>query len=336
MTFPTIPSRSRMGTLAVLSALTAGSLLLAACGDKKDKAASQTAAKVNKEEITVHQINFVLQQQRGLKPEQADAAGRQVLERLIDQELAVQKADELKLDRDPRVVQQLEAVKREVLARAYAEKVGEGAPKPTPEEIKAYYDENPPLFAQRRLYNLQEIQIEAPADQVPALRDKLAGSKNIAEFIEFLKSSGLRFTGNQAVRSAEQLPLASLKTFAQMQDGQALMNPTPNGAAVVVLAGSRQQPVSEEQARPAIEQFLLNERKRKLLDDDRKAMRAAAVIQYVGKFGEGAASAPAGTPAATPAPAPAPAAQPAAVPEAPAASSALDPAAINKGLGIKR
>lgn len=328
MTFPTIPGRSRMRTLAVLSALTAGSLLLVACGDKKEKAASQTAAKVNKEEITVHQINFVLQQQRGLKPEQAEAAGRQVLERLIDQELAVQKADELKLDRDPRVVQQLEAVKREVLARAYAEKVGEAAAKPTPEEIKAYYDENPPLFAQRRLYNLQEIQIEAPADQVPGLRDKLAGSKNIAEFIEFLKASGLRFSGNQAVRSAEQLPLASLKTFSQMQDGQALMNPTPNGAVVIVLAGSRQQPVSEEQARPAIEQFLLNERKRKLLDDDRKALRAAAAIQYVGKFAEGAASAPAG--------ASAPAAAPAAAPEAPAASSALDPAAINKGLGIKQ
>jgi hypothetical protein len=57
---------------------------------------------------------------------------------------------------------------------------------------------------------------------------------------------------------------------------------------VVVLAGSRSQPVSEEQARPAIEQFLLNERKRKLIEDDIKAMRAGAKIEYVGKFGEGA------------------------------------------------
>ena len=62
---------------------------------------------------------------------------------------------------------------------------------------------------------------------------------------------------------------------------------------VVVLAGSRSQPVSEEQARPAIEQFLLNERKRKLVEEDMKAMRAAAKIEYVGKFAEGAASAPA-------------------------------------------
>ena len=47
-----------------LIALCAAIALLAGCGDKKEKAASQTAAKVNKAEVTVHQINFVLQQQR--------------------------------------------------------------------------------------------------------------------------------------------------------------------------------------------------------------------------------------------------------------------------------
>src|SRR5687768_11230398 len=101
-------------------------LVLAACGDKKDKPATQTAARVNKEEVTVHQINYLLQQQRGLRPEQADAASKQMLERLIDQELALQKANDLKLDRDPQVVQQLEAARRDIVSRAYFEKVGAG------------------------------------------------------------------------------------------------------------------------------------------------------------------------------------------------------------------
>ena len=322
--------------LVSLATLLACSLLLAACGDKKEKSASQTAAKVNKDEITVHQINFVLQQQRGLRPEQADAASRQILERLIDQELAVQQADALKLDRDPRVVQQLEAVKREVLARAYAEKVGESAARPTPEDIKAYYDANPALFAERRVYSLQELRIEAPADQVGGLRERLQASKNINEFVEYLRSAGLRFNANQAVRAAEQLPLASLKAFAQMKDGQAVFNATPNGALVIVLAGSRSQPVGEEQARPAIEQFLLNQRKRELLEQDRKRLRADATVQYVGKFAEGtppaadAASAPgdAGLPTLAPA-------GDAALPPAGPASAGLDPADISKGLGLK-
>ena len=309
---------NRMSLVALMAAVA----LLGGCGDKKEKGASQTAAKVNKAEVTVHQINFVLQQQRGLRPEQADAAGKQILERLIDQELALQKADDLKLDRDPRVVQQLEAAKREIIARAYLDKVGEAAAKATPEEVKKYYEEKPALFKERRIYSIQEIGIEAKPEQVPVLRDKLSAAKNINEFVEFLKANDYKFSGNQAVRAAEQLPMAGLEAFAKMQDGQAILNQGPNGVQVVVLAGSRSQPVAEEQARPAIEQFLLNERKRKLVEDDVKAMRAAAKIEYVGKFAEGAASAPAAPAVAAPA-------------SASAASGGLNAADISKGMGLK-
>ena len=138
-------------------------------------------------------------------------------------------------------------------------------------------------------------------------------------FVEFLKAYDFKFSGIQAVRAAEQLPLQSLDAFAKMKDGQAILNQGANGVQVVVLADSRSQPVTEEQARPAIEQFLLNERKRKLVEDDVKAMRAAAKIEYVGKFGEGVATA---SPAAS-----APAAKPAA--------SGLSDADISKGMGIK-
>lgn len=305
-------------------ALVAAAALLAACGEKKEGAATQTAAKVNKDEVTVHQINFVLQQQRNLRPEQTDAASKQILERLIDQQLALQKAEETKIDRDPRVMQQLEAARREIIARAYLEKLGEAAPKPTPEEIKKYYDEKPALFSQRRIYQIQEISIEAPQERLPEIRERLAAAKNVNEFVQYLNSAGLRFSGNQAVRAAEQLPLASLDALSKLQDGQALVVPTPTGAQVAVLAGSRMQPVTEEQARPAIEQFLLNERRRKLVEDEVKAMRAAAKIEYVGKFAGGpgaAASAPAAASPATPA--------------APAASGALGGADVSKGLGLK-
>ena len=99
---------------------------------EKDKPVLQTAAKVNKEEITVSQINQVLGQQRALPAEQAASAAGVALERLIDQELALQKASDQKLDREPRVMQQIEAARREIISRAYVEKIGEGAPKPTP------------------------------------------------------------------------------------------------------------------------------------------------------------------------------------------------------------
>src|SRR3954447_25909758 len=183
--------------------------LLVACGDrKKEKAASQTAAKVNKEEITVHQINFLLSQQRAIPQAQAASASRQVLERLIDQELALQKAADQKLDRDPRVVQQVEAARREIIARAYLEKLGEGAPKPAPAEVEAYYQAHPALFSQRRVYSLQEVNIDASPEQVDSLKKVLLGSKSFPDFVAYLKANNIRFAGGEAVRAAEQVPLA--------------------------------------------------------------------------------------------------------------------------------
>lgn len=268
--------------------IVAGLLVGCGGGDKKEKTASQTAAKVNKEEITVHQINNVLQQQRGLKPEMAASASVQVLERLIDQELAIQKAQEQKIDRNPRVVQQIESARREIISRAYIEKVGSGAPKPTPAEIKAYFDSKPALFSGRKVYSFRELMIEADAGQITALREALAEAIDINAFVEYLKANNFKFGGNQANRAAEQLPLASLDEIAKMKNGQALFRVTPKGAQVTVLAGTRDQPVDEVRAQPAIEQFLLNERKRKLVEDDLKALRKAAKIEYVGDYADGA------------------------------------------------
>ena len=279
------------GRFALLG-LAAVLIMVTGCGDKKkdkDKPASQTAAKVNKEEITVHQINFVLQQQRGLAPEQAASASKQVLERLVDQELSLQKAQEQKIDRDPRVVQQLEASRRDIIARAYVEKIANGAPKPTPVEIKAYYDAHPALFKERRVYNLQELAIEAKPEQLPLLRSKLTEAKDINDFINFMKANDFKFSANQAVRAAEQLPMDSVSKFAEMKDGQSLFNQSATGAQVVVVAATRSQPVDEARASPAIEQFLLNERKRKLVEDDLKALRSASKVEYVGEYAKGGA-----------------------------------------------
>lgn len=318
-----LPSETSLPTglaRVAIVAMAAFTLALAACSDRKtDKAASQSAARVNKEEITVHQINLLLQQQRGLKNEQVDTVSKQLLEFLIDQELAVQRTRELKIDQDQRVILQLEAAKRDVLARAYAEKIGESAVAPNAEEIKKYYDANPLLFKERRIYSLQELAIEAKPEQVAALREQLPRAKSASELVEYLKANSLRFNANQGVRAAEQLPADALVKLSTMKDSQMVLLPSPTGALVIALVGSRAEPADETRARPGIEQFLLNDAKRKRIEADMKTQRATAKIEYIGKFSEAAASA---------APAPAPVATPAA--------SGLTTDDISKGMGIKK
>lgn len=298
-------------------------VLLAGCGGGDGKSPSQVAAKVNKEELSVHQVNQSLQRQPGLKPEQAETARRQVLEQLIDQELAVQRAQELKLDREPRVVQAIEAARREIIARAYAERLGESVNRPTADEIGKYYAENAALFSERRVYSLQEVMVEARPEQLDDIRARLKAAKSAGDFIERLKAGNYRFGGGSAVRAAEQLPLAMLPEFAKLQDGQAMLAPTPSGAQVVFVVSSRSQPVDVAAASPAIEQFLLAERRRKLLDSDAKSMRAKAQIEYVGPFAVAASTPVAPTVPVDP------------TPIARSASGAIDSATISRGLGLK-
>ena len=275
--------RSALAACALLGA--AGGL--AGCG-AKESATTQTAARVNKEEITVHQVGTQLSQQ-AVKPDQVQDAERQILERLINRELAVQKAMELKLDREPKVVQAIDSARQDIIARAYADKLGEGAAKPTPAEIRKYYDEHPALFSERKIYQLQEVAVEADTKQVEALKVALPSIKTPDDLATYLKNNNLKFASSASVRAAEQLPLPVLPVFARMSEGQSMLSPTPKGAQIIILRGVRSQPVDGERASRAIEQFLLNEQKRKLMADDLKALRAAAKIDYRGRF---AASAP--------------------------------------------
>jgi len=304
--------------LALLAVSAAMAFGLAGCSGSKDKSSSQAAARVNKGEITVLQINQVLEQQRGLKPEQVEQASRDALERLIDQELAVQQAESQKLDRQPRVVAAIEAAKHDIIARAYIEKLGESVARPTPNEVQQYFDSKPGLFANRRVYNLQDIAIEVAAERRAEVQAQIAASKSLAAFGDWLKAQGLRVSANQTTQAAESLPLSMVDQLAALNEGQSLILPTPVGLRVIWLLGVKPVPVTLEQARPAIEQFMLNERKRSAAANSLKDLRSSAKIEYIGKFADKE-----------------PAAAPVAAPPASTASGALDDAALKKGLGLK-
>lgn len=281
--------------------LTILSLLLGACGDDgKEKPASQVAAKVNKEEISVHQINQQLAGTPNLTPEQAKEAGRQVLTRLIDQELMVQQAVEGKLDREPRIVQTIEASRREILSRAYLDKLASALPKPSEQDIKDYYAKHPELFADRRIYNFNQIVIQAKSDEILAgLQERLEKAKSLAEVGDWLKQQNLPITANNVTKAAEQLPMVLLPRFHQMKDGQIGVIPSQNSILLVQLAASRPEPMDEKAATPFIQQFIFNQRKVEAVDKEVKSLREKAKIEYVGEFAQMAkADSPSPAPAA--------------------------------------
>jgi len=318
--------------VALLPVVVAASLA-AGCGDKSksEGKASQAAARVDGNEITVHQINQVLERQQGLRPEQAEAASRQALEGLIDQQLAVAKAEEQKLDRDPQVMALLEANRRSILARTYVEKAAvAGTAAPTGEEVRKYFDAKPFLFSQRKVYALQEFTVPATPDQSKALIEKLKGVRTPNEYADVMKAAGVKFSTNQVTQPAEGLPMPIVEPLSKVGTGESLFMTARDGFKALLVLATKDQPVTFEQSKPSIEQFLTVERRREFAQKALKDMRAAAKIEYIGKFAEKPASGAAAASAAS--------AIESVAPSAPAegASAALDAGTLNKGLsGLK-
>ena len=270
--------------------------LAAGCGKKEEKTteakpATQVAAKVNADEITVHQVNNILAGNRNLKPEAAEEAKRDVLNRLIDQQLAKQQAIEKELDRTPKVVQAIETARSEILARAYIEQVAAAQLRPTDGEVKKYYAEHPELFAQRRIFNLEEIVI-LPKDGLAAgLREQIAKPRSMQNIAAWLKSQDAKFTANRGVRAAEQLPLELLPKLQSMKDGEIRLIEEGGRIQVFHLVATKAAPVNETAATPPIQQFLFNRRSSEGIAAEIKRLKDKAKIQYFGEFAEGEAGA---------------------------------------------
>jgi EpsD family peptidyl-prolyl cis-trans isomerase len=277
-------TKHRIGLSTLALALTLG---LAGCGDKnEDKAAAPLAAKVNNDAISVQQLNHEVAKLGNLEPEQAKKAANQVLKSMVDQQILVQKAIEDKVDRDPQVVMSLDAARRQILAQAYLQKLTADQAKPGDAEIADYYAKHPELFAERRIYRLQEINVPVTPANVEAVKARLSQSKNLNEFIEWLKGENIPARVGQSTKAAEQLPLEILPRLHQMKDGQAMTLATAGSLNIIVVAGSQTQSQSQEQARPVIERFLANSKKREAAEVELKKLKEKAKIEYLGDYAD--------------------------------------------------
>jgi EpsD family peptidyl-prolyl cis-trans isomerase len=272
---------------------------LSACGGGSSGKASQVAVKVNKDEITVLQVNEQLARlPAGVTPDQLEPATRRILGSLVNQQLLVQQAIERKLDRDPQILGALEAARLNILAKAYVERVISPQAKPSEQEVRKYYADNPALFAERKLYRLQELSIEATPEQAKEIEATAAGAKSLKQVADYLRDKKIPFGADSGVRAAEQLPLSHLAQIAALKAGSVLVFQAGNNrySAIEVLA-SEPQPVDDKKAAPAIEQFLSSRKREELAAIEVKRLRDAAKLEYVGDFAKYAGDAPGALPA---------------------------------------
>ena len=262
-------------------------VLLAGCTDKSGAGgASQVAAKVDGAEITLHQVNYVLSKAGNIPPEAIDAARKQVLDRLVEQELFAAKAVEEKLDRAPQTLLAIEQSRREILAAAYMDQVLASGKKLNKSDVSTYYYQNPELFAERKVYNIEEISFPIGSVAVEELRSQVAQGSNLEQLQAYLVQKNIDFKRNTGASPAEKLPLAHIKELHKAKDGEIFVLDNAGETSIVQILSTRLLPVSEAEVAPAIQQFLFNQYAADLHAKQLKPLKEHAKIEYLGVFAD--------------------------------------------------
>ena len=265
-----------------------GVVLLAACERQSQSSAGEWVARWDSGAVSQAELDWGLRQAGKLDGEQPDNTRTRALENLINQKLIASAAERSGLTRNPVVELEQEFARRQVLIRAFAGSLGTNIPKPTSQVVADYYQQYPQLFSRRRVYQLQEIHVQANEAQSGAIREQLGKNVSLTEMVDWLNGQNMHGTVMNGLKPAEQLPEAVRNQLAKMSVGQVALLPAKDEVAILQVQRIEDHPLTLEQATPIIEKLLVAKKQKENFDTELKKLRDAVKIEYASSMRQAA------------------------------------------------
>lgn len=306
----------------IVVGIVSAALALSGCDQVKKlagggKPSGQVVATVDGEEITSLQLRAEMGNFGSRDPNIMKAAQQQALQRIILRKLLAKEAREMKLDKGSEFTLQVERGEETLLAQLYQRKLASQTTQPNKADAQAYVNANPAMFANRRVFFVDQV-IAAPSKIPP---ERLRPLKSLAEVKALLDSEGVQYQENAVVLDTLTGNPQLVNAVLGLPPGEVFVIPQGNSLLFNQVTATRSTPfigdMAEAYAMNALRGQKAQDYVAKKITDLRKAADSKIVYNpaYKPPPEKKAAAAPA---AAAPA-APAPAAPVAAPVEAPAA-----------------
>lgn len=237
----------------------------------------QVLARVNGDEISIHQFNFAMAQ-AAVRP-QTSADQAELLDKLIDRQLAIQQALEKKLDRRPEVMMRLEEARRDILADAYAKDLSAANLGPTSDDVAKYFREHPALFGERKIYRLREISLTNDAPALPEVQQRLDKKQDLSDVLAWLRQQPGAFTDQMVIRPAEQLPIEVAVRLHEVAPGEVIAFRLPRALVVYQIQSAEVVPLPWAAAAPVIKEHLKKQHDFESLNKVLAQLRSKAKIE---------------------------------------------------------
>ena len=186
----------RLGSRALVTA--AMCLALAAChrpellGGKPSAPTGEVVAKVDGHEITLRQLRSELQGVQVADPKQMKDLEARALELIVMRTLLADEARKQGIDKTPDYVLQRDRMVDGLLAQSLQAKTAQTVPAPSPEEVDRFISDHPDIFAQRKVYDVDQIRFARPAD--PATVKALQPLDNLDKIASYLTSKNIKWS----------------------------------------------------------------------------------------------------------------------------------------------
>ena len=154
----------QLGTSVALGA----ALFIAGCGKENGAAEmlekGQVVATVDGKDVTIHELNAELMGVALPSGDQRKAVEQAALQQIINRRILADIARERGLDKTPTYILQERRADEALLVQMLQRDIASKIPQPTRDQAQQFINENPQLFAERKIYSIDQIQFEQPED----------------------------------------------------------------------------------------------------------------------------------------------------------------------------
>ena len=125
----------------------------------------QVLASVNGQEITMRDLHAELNGVAPSDPRQLKAVEQQALQIMINRKLLAKAAEAEKLEKTPDFALKKQRAIETLMAQTLQDSLVASVPTPTNEEVVAFMAAHPDIFAQRKIFTVEQIQARGPMSQ---------------------------------------------------------------------------------------------------------------------------------------------------------------------------
>jgi peptidyl-prolyl cis-trans isomerase C len=273
-----------MRRLFLSTALTALTLGLAACGGKDDASVlekGQVVATVDGQDITIHELNAELSgvaMPTGDKRKQVEIGA---LQSLVNRTILANIARQRGIDKTPNYVLQQHRADEALLVQMLQRDIASKITPPTIDQATKFMADNPDLFANRRIFTLDQIQFQMPSDI-----NKLRGYeplKTMEEVQQRVMEDGLEYRRQDSQLDSVGANPELIRQIAKLPAGEIFIIPS-NGAVVANrIKSAKVEPFvgdkAQQYAMMLIQQNTVNQATEKQLAETIKKSREAVKYQ---------------------------------------------------------